>query len=392
MIFLNKFPRVSIFTGSRAEYGLLYWVIKELISREIFDINVVATGTHLSKKMGHTVTEIRNDFPDLIHEIDIGLEGTSPHHISAMMGKGIQEFSNYFSSSGTDLIIILGDRFEILSVAVAALPYNIPIAHIGGGEISEGVIDDSIRHCLTKLSHIHFPITKKCGERIKSLGENPSNVHVVGSTSLDILRKIRFLSKSQLSDMVGFNKEKRLMLFVYHPVTLEYRKTPEQIENILSVINNFDFEIIMIYPNIDTSSNHVIERLDLFSKENTNVFLIKNMDRKNYLSLMNIADIMVGNSSSGIVESPSFNLPVVNIGNRQAGRDKSKNIIDCSNSVNSITEAINKVNNDEKFIQEIKEIRNPNGDGFASRRIADILSEIDFNSFNIKKDSKFINS
>lgn len=389
---MKKIKKISIFTGSRAEYGLLYWVIKELESRGIFELSVIATGTHLSKKMGYTINEIRKDFPHLVSEIDINLDGTTPYHISSMMGKGVQKFAKYFANNNPDLVIILGDRFEILSVAVAALPYNIPIAHIGGGEVSEGVIDDNIRHCLTKLSHIHFPITEKCGNRIKTLGENPANIHVVGSTSLDILRTIKFKTKNQLSDIIGFNKEKKLMLFVYHPVTLEYKETPEHIQNILTSIGNYDMEIIILYPNIDTHSDEVVEKIKIFSKENPNAYLIQNLKRNHYLSLMNVADLMVGNSSSGIVESPSFRLCVINIGGRQDGRDKSNNIIDCGNSVDSITRAIDKALNDKGFIQAVKKVVNPNGDGLSSKRIVNILSEIDLDSFDIKKKSRFLDN
>ncbi|MDC0243239.1 UDP-N-acetylglucosamine 2-epimerase [Marine Group III euryarchaeote] len=389
---MNNKQKISIFTGSRAEYGLLYWVIKELENRNEFDINVIATGTHLSKKMGYTVSIIREDFSDMIHEIDIDVAGTSPHEVSLMISKGIDSFSDYFLHNETDLIIILGDRFEILSVAIAALTHNIPVAHIGGGEVSEGAIDDSIRHCLTKLSHIHFPITERCANRIKSLGEDPSRIHVVGSTSLDILQNIVFYSKSELSKIMGFNEDKKLMLFVYHPETIDFENNNDKIDEVLRAIDEVDFEVIALYPNIDISSNQIIDKLKTFSSERGNVILIKNLERRLYLSLMKNADIMVGNSSSGIVESPSFCLPVINIGNRQNGRDKSENVIDCHNSYNSVLDAISEVTNNDILKSKIREMHNPNGDGFASFRIANILSEIDFKDFEIKKNSKYLNS
>ena len=360
MTFMTTKTNLSIFTGSRAEYGLLYWVIKELIESDVFNVKVVATGTHLSKKMGNTISKVREDFKDKVHEIDINTVGTSPNDISKMVSNGVTLVSNFFANTKVDLAVILGDRFEILSVAVAALPHNIPIAHIGGGEVSEGVIDDSIRHVITKLSHIHFPINNKCGERIKALGEDPSNIHVVGSTSLDILKNIDFVSKSSLSDLIGFDKRKKLMLFVYHPETIDYKNNLENIDEILNAISEVDFEIIMIYPNIDTLSDFIIDKLENFSIGKDNVFLVKNLDRNIYLSIMECADVMVGNSSSGIVESPSFSIPVVNIGNRQNGRDKSENVIDCKNSYSSVLSAINAAINDGEFKSRISKMKNPN--------------------------------
>lgn len=386
---MRRIKKICVVTGSRADYGLLYWVMKEIKENSDMELIPVVTGAHLSKKSGYTVREILNDGFEILIKIKMLDEDTSPYGIAKSIGLGVNKFADFFNENKVDFLLLLGDRFEMLSAASAALPYNIPIGHIGGGEISEGVIDDSIRHCLTKLSHLHFPITEECANRIRQMGEEPWRIKVVGSPRLDFVNNIQYKSKDELKEKFNIKFEGKVALVIYHPVTLEFKNTETQIDNLLKAIEIINIETVMLYPNIDTYSDVIIAKIEQFAKNNPNVKLFKNFERDDYLSILNAVDIIVGNSSSGIVEGPSFGLPVVNIGNRQKGRDHVGNVINVGYSWKNIVEAIKKGLYDEKFIKSLKNLKNPFGDGKASRRIVDFLCNIDLDNFNIKKKNCF---
>lgn len=380
-----KKNRICVVTGSRADYGLLVWVMKEIEAKENLELVPIATGAHLEKEWGHTVDKIVADGFKNIVRIKSHAGDTSPHGIALSMSECIKNFSEYFRDNRPDLLVLLGDRHEILAVALASLPYNIPIAHLGGGEISEGAIDDSIRHSLTKLSHLHFAITEKCAERIIRMGEETWRVHASGSPRLDFTTRMQYKSKEELAKKLGIDFSGKTALVIFHPSTLENKSAEEQTEELLKALASVDCQKLMFYPNIDVNSEIIIGKLENFCKEREDSKLFLPLEMDDYLSLLNAVDIMIGNSSAGIVEAPSFRLPVVNVGNRQKGRDCMSNVIHVGNDSKEMLDGINKGLYDEEFIASLSGIKNIYGDGRASEKIADIISEIDFENFQIAK-------
>ncbi len=384
-----KRHKICVVTGSRADYGLLCWVMKEIQKKPNLELIPVATGAHLEPEWGCTVNQIIEDgFRDTV-KIKAFSGDTSPRGIALSMAEAITNFSKFFMENPIDLLVLLGDRHEILSVAVAALPFNIPIAHLGGGEISEGAIDENIRHALTKLSHLHFAISEKCAARIIRMGEEPWRVKVSGSPRLDFMSKIKFKSKEQLGKKLGIKFDGKTALIIFHPSTLENKSAEEQTDNLLEALSKTDCEKIMLYPNIDVNSGLIADKFESFAGSRLDTHLFKPLDMEDYLSLMNSVDIMIGNSSAGIVEAPSFRLPVVNVGNRQKGRDCMENVIHAGNSIYEIIKAIEKGLHDKAFIDSLKEMENIYGDGKASLKIADILSELNYENFSIAKKNCF---
>lgn len=380
--------RICVITGSRADYGLLCWVMKEIEKRTDLELIAVVTGMHLSRKYGYTAREVMNDgFKNLV-KIKVTDEA-SPLGIAKASGQIVNRFAAFFSREKVDVLVLLGDRFEMLAAAIAVLPFNIPIAHIGGGEITEGAIDDSVRHALTKMSHLHFPITKKCAERIKQMGEEAWRIKVTGSPRLDSKNNIKFKSRSQLGRQLGIDFTKKVALVVYHPTTVEAGKTGEYVDNLLRALSALDMQMIMFYPNLDTCSDIIIRRIEAFAKKNRKVKLLKPLKQDDYFSVLKAASVLIGNSSIGIVEAPSFRLPVVNIGDRQRGRDHVQNVINVGNGWKDILSGIEKALYDKKFLSLMRRVKNPYGNGKASKRIADVLSDIDLRTFRIMKKSRF---
>ncbi|OGV38348.1 MAG: UDP-N-acetyl-D-glucosamine 2-epimerase, UDP-hydrolysing [Lentisphaerae bacterium GWF2_45_14] len=377
--------RICVITGSRADYGLLCWVMKEIASRADMELVPVAVGAHLEPDWGYTVKHIESDgFTDVV-KIKTFSGDTSACGIASTTAETVKGLSAFFASTQLDLVVLLGDRYEILAAAMAALIHNIPIAHLGGGEISEGVIDDSIRHALTKLSHLHFVITEKCAERVMAMGEESWRVHVSGSPRLDFMSRIKFSSKDELAQKLGIDFSRKIALVIFHPLTLENKNTEEQTAELIEALKQADCSKIMFYPNIDTNSGTIIKMLEEFAgdKEN-NAKIFKPLEMADYLGLLNSIDLMIGNSSAGIVESPSFKLPVVNIGDRQKGRDCMRNVIHVPNNSTAILKGIMEALS-PSFKDSLKDMENIYGDGMASRKIADVISKIDFSKFSLVK-------
>lgn len=377
--------KICVVTGSRADYGLLCWVMKEIEKSSDLSLIPVVTGAHFSKKFGSTIGEIKKDGFRNLKEIRISSDDSSAHEISKHCGEIVGKFGDFFRETEIDFLVLLGDRFEMLSVALAALPYTIPIAHIGGGEITKGAIDDSIRHSLTKLSHLHFPITKECGQRIRKMGEEAWRIKVVGSPRLDFLRNAQFKSKEQLRKEYGISFKGKTILMVYHPTTLEVKNTANYADNLLKAVELMGLETVMFYPNLDTSSDIIIDKIKIFAKRHSNVKLFKPLPRDDYLSLLKSVDVLVGNSSIGIIEAPSFRLPAVNIGNRQQGRDFLGNVVHVGYDCPSIIKGIRKCLFDRKFINSLKNLKNHFGDGRSSQRIVNVLSNINLDRSAIIK-------
>lgn len=370
---------VMAVTTSRADYGLLYPLIKKLNEDEYFDFELVVTGTHLSSIYGKTIDRIVQDGFTVNHIVEMTLNGDKEHDICNCIAEGVIGFSKIFQKEQFDLVILLGDRYELLSVSISAVINKVPIVHIHGGEATYGQIDDPIRHSVTKMSAIHFPSIDIYMKRIIQMGESPERVFAVGALGIDNIKNISLMKQTELEDYTGVNFDNSIALMTYHPVTLDnYSLAASQVREILEALISFDIFTIITMPNSDTGGNCIYETIKKYIQLYPDKFkLIKNLGQRAYLGAMKYSKLMIGNSSSGIIESASFKLPVVNIGDRQAGRYKPQNVIDCICSKQDIIQAVDlALSND--FQNSIAVLENPYGDGNTANRIIKILKSIDF--------------
>ena len=337
----DKIKTIGVVTTSRADYGIYLPILKKLRNSS-FDLQLYVTGMHLSAEFGRTAEIISNDGFQISETIEILLSSDTPEAISKSMGLGVIGFSQCFSKNRPDILLVLGDRFEMYSAVIAALPYKIPVAHIHGGEITQGAIDDVIRHSITKHSHLHFVSTDEYARRVHQMGEEKWRIMVSGAPSLDNLNQIKLLNKNEVENLFNISLQKSPVMITFHPVTLEYEHTQWQINELLSALTYINKPIVFTSPNADTNSRMIINKINQFVNKSEHSFFIKNLGTQAYFSLMNIAEMMIGNSSSGIIESASFKLPVLNIGTRQTGRVKGKNVIDADYKRESIVRAINR--------------------------------------------------
>jgi GDP/UDP-N,N'-diacetylbacillosamine 2-epimerase (hydrolysing) len=379
-------PKICVITTNRAEYGLLYWLMKGLSADTYFQLQIVVTGAHLSPEFGSTIDRIREDGFKVDRSFDLELFGDKPRDIIHSMALGIEGFGTAFQTLKPDLIVILGDRYEILGAATAALIANIPVAHLHGGELSEGAIDDAIRHAVTKLSHLHFAATEPYRQRIIQLGEQPDRVFTVGGLGIDNINRINFLGRTELEKAICFGLGPQNLLVTYHPETLDPGMAGQQTDALLNVLDRLpETHLIFTMPNTDTGHRAIIDKLQAFVKQRPGrTILIPSMGQVNYLSAMKLADAVVGNSSSGIIEAPSFRIGTVNIGKRQDGRIRAASVIDCDPTEESITAAFDKLYSTE-FREQLKTVENPYGTGGAADRIITVLKTIDFKDLIFKR-------
>ncbi|HMH12524.1 MAG TPA: UDP-N-acetylglucosamine 2-epimerase [Edaphobacter sp.] len=322
---------IGVVTTSRADYGSYRPLLEGIRNDPELRLRVLVSGMHLSPECGLTVKEIEKDGYEIAERIETLLSSDTPEAISKSVGLGVIGFAQVFSRWRPDILIVLGDRFEMHAAALAALPFKIPIAHISGGELTEGAIDDVLRHSLTKLSHLHFPATEEYRRRIIQLGEEPWRVVTSGEPSLDNLRTLTSLTRRELEDRYSLQISVPFLLMTYHPVTLEYEQTEWQIVELLTALREVGLPVIFTLPNADTGNHIIREKICQFVSESPSSSLVDSFGTHAYFSLMSLATAMVGNSSSGIVEAASFHLPVVNIGTRQQGRVRARNVIDVGN-------------------------------------------------------------
>ena len=370
--------KIAVVTGTRAEYGLLYWIIKEIHEAPELELQLIVTGMHLSPEFGLTVQEIEKDGVPIAERVEMLLSSDTDTAITTSMGLGIIGFAKAYEKLRPDILLVLGDRFEILSAVVAAVPFRIPVAHIHGGESTEGAIDELFRHAITKMSHIHFPATQVYANRIRQMGESPGNVFCFGAPGIDNIYKLDLISKKELLNILEIPQDKKIGLVTYHPVTLEKNSAESQISELLEAMDSIDeFFWVITMPNADADSRVIIKSLDNYVQDNPGkAKLFSSLGKLRYLSLLKHAALMVGNSSSGIIEAPSFELPVVNIGCRQQGRIRAENVIDVlvgkkSNIVNAINKAIS-----YEFKESLAKLINPYGEGDASCKIVEILKTV----------------
>ena len=367
--------RICVLTATRAEYGLLSPLIKKLRMQPEFDTRVVVTGMHLSPEFGLTYKEIEDDGVEIDRKIDMLLSSDTPSAVSKSMGVALMGFADYFAETIPDALIVLGDRYETLAVCIAAMNDRIPIFHIHGGEITEGAIDDGIRHCITKLSYLHFTSTEEYRKRVIQLGEEPDRVFNVGAIGVENALSIEKLSKEELEKSIGWELGENYAVLTFHPVTLEKQDPEEQIKELLYALDEFpQIKILATKANADAGGHRINEMLSRYSKTHENLKLFDSLGMKKYLSAVQHSKFVIGNSSSGIMEAPALGVPAVDIGNRQKGRISGKSIVHCSVDYKEIKKAVNEVL-DVVFLESIEQENNPYGDGCTSNKILEIIKE-----------------
>lgn len=373
--------KICVITGTRAEYGLLYWVIKKIQDDKSLKLQIVATGMHLSPEFGLTYKQIEDDGFEITKKIEVLLSSDTPVGISKSMGLGMISFSESYQELNPDLILVLGDRFEIFSAISAAMISRIPVAHCHGGEATEGLIDESIRHSITKMSHIHFTSTEEYKKRVVQLGEQPKNVHNVGALGIENIKKLHLLSKSEFEKSINFKLDAKFTLIVtFHPVTLEKSTAESQINSLLEALEEIsDLKIIFTLSNSDTDGRIINEKINNFVLLHPKQCVVfKSLGQLRYLSALKYVDAVVGNSSSGLIEAPSFKLATVNIGDRQKGRILADSVINCGIQKEAIKDSILKAISPE-FKNKLKHITNPYEKGNSSEEIIHFIKNVPLN-------------
>ena len=359
---------------ARSDYGIYLPVLRRLQDEPELRLHLIVAGMHLSPEFGLTVEAIEADGYNVGDRVEMLLSSDSPEGIAKSMGLGAIGFAQAYARVRPDILLVLGDRFEMHAATVAALPFKIPVAHIHGGEITEGAIDDALRHSMTKLSHLHFVATQEYRQRVIQMGEEPWRVVVSGAPGLDNLHSVPRLDRDQLEERLGMALDPAPLLVTYHPVTLEYEDTQWQAQELLSSLEEIGLPVVFTMPNADTGGRAITDMLREFVRSHPNARLVENLGTQAYFSLMGCAAAMVGNSSSGIIEAPSFGLPVVNIGARQAGRTRAANVIDVGYGRVDIVQGI-KHALDPEFRAGLRGMANPYGDGQAADVIVRHLTE-----------------
>jgi GDP/UDP-N,N'-diacetylbacillosamine 2-epimerase (hydrolysing) len=376
---------VCVVTGTRAEYGLLRWVMDGIRNTRGLELQVVVTGMHLSPEFGLTFREIENDGFEIDRKVEMLLSSDSGSGVAKSIGLGVIGFADALKELSPDLLLVLGDRFEILSAVLAATTMRIPVAHLHGGETTQGAIDEPIRHSITKMSHLHFVAAPEYRRRVIQLGEAPRHVFLVGGLGVDCIRRVSLLTRGELEESLGFSFAERNLLVTFHPVTLEVASAAEQMSELLASLEGLsDTNIVLTLPNADTDGRVLFDLIERFVAAHPNTKAYTSLGQQRYLSCVREVDGVVGNSSSGLTEVPSFRKGTVNIGDRQRGRLRAATVIDCAPDRVSITAAINELYSPE-FKAKAALATNPYGDGGASDRIVDIVRSIDLDGI-LKKD------
>jgi UDP-hydrolysing UDP-N-acetyl-D-glucosamine 2-epimerase len=379
--------KICIVTGSRAEYGLLHCLMQEIRNDPALSLQLIVTGMHLSPEFGLTHRVIEEDGFVINEKVEMLLSGDSPVAIAKSMGLGVIGFADALARLKPDIMVVLGDRYEIFAACTAALPARIPVAHIHGGETTEGVIDEAIRHAITKMAHLHFAATVPYGNRIIQMGEQPARVFCFGAPGLDAIRRFKLLGRREFEQSIGFELGAKNILITFHPVTLEENSSGPQFRELLKALTRLtETKFIFTKPNADTDGRIIINMINDFVRENRGKAIsFDSLGQSNYLSALTHVDMVVGNSSSGLTEAPSFKIPAVDIGNRQKGRMRAQTVIHCDTKEKDILDAIER-GFSKGFRDSIKGAVNPYGEGGASRRIKNTLKKIKLGEQLIKKE------
>lgn len=352
--------RIGIMTGTRAEYGLLKSLMQEINKDNDLELYLIVSGMHLSPEFGMTYKEIEEDGFEINAKVEMLLSSDSPAGISKSIGLGVIGFADEFQRADLDMLILLGDRYEALSAAISAMVMRIPIAHLHGGELTEGAIDEGIRHSITKMSYLHFTSTEQYRSRVIQLGENPERVFYVGALGVENIKKINLMTKEELEKSIHFEIDENTVVVTYHPVTLENNTVEEQFLNLLKVLDrNPKIRMIFTKANADTNGRIVNELIDKYVAQNSErACAFMSLGQKRYLSALKYCRIVIGNSSSGIIEAPSFGKPIINIGDRQKGRICADSVINCGYTQQEIQQAMETALTEE-FENKARNCRNP---------------------------------
>ena len=384
---------VAVFTGNRAEYGLQYPVLKAIDAHPDLEYRLIVSGAHLDKNFGNTIQEINDDGFEIHAEVDIVLDESSPYATSQAIGTGVLSIADALSKIQPDIFVVYADRFEGFAAVIAATQMNIPTAHIEGGDITEGgALDDSVRHAMTKLAHIHFTTNQQASNRLLAMGEAPWRVHTVGFPAIDLIQDGNFATPDELKELYNLDLQRPIILFTQHSVTTEFHEAANQIKPALFALKKAaleDAQIIITYPNNDAGGRKIIDTINKFKNSEfsdiKNIQIYSSLGRYNYHGILALASnpdnkiCCVGNSSSGIKETPAFGCPTVNIGSRQEGRLRADNVIEAEYDIDSICDAIDLCLNNENFRNISFSCVNPYGIGDAGIKIAKVLSETELN-------------
>lgn len=379
--------KVCVVTGTRAEYGLLRPVMKRLYRDDTVTMQLVATGMHLSSEFGMTYREIEEDGFPIHSKIEMLMSSDTQAGITKSMGVALLGFADYFAANRPDIVVLLGDRYETFAVAEAAMIARIPIAHIGGGEKTEGAMDEAIRHSISKMSHLHFTATEEYRKRVIQLGENPENVYYVGSLGIENIRTIQMFAKEEMERLLDFSFSRPTVMVTYHPVTLEYMTSRIQFQNLLEVLDRHsELSVIFTKANSDTDGRIINKMIDDYAAEHTDrCRAYASLGQKRYLSALQFCCAVMGNSSSGMIEVPSFGIPTVNIGDRQKGRMAADSVITCGNGVEDIEKALTYAMSDA-FKIKCKTVKNPYEKAGTSETIVNRIKEALRKGISLKKE------
>jgi UDP-hydrolysing UDP-N-acetyl-D-glucosamine 2-epimerase len=379
--------KIAVVTTSRADYSHLYWPLRELSSHPDIELGVIALGPHLSPEFGHTIAEIEREGFPVKARIECLLSSDTDTGMAKTIGVAILSLADTLTAWRPDLILLIADRYEMMAPASVALALRIPIAHIEGGEISQGAIDDQVRNALTKLAHIHFTSTETARRRVIAMGEEPWRVHHAGAPSLDHLRRSKLFSRDQVERRLDLKLSSPCILAAWHPVTI-LRDTNAEADALFAALAEAPGQIIFVYPNTDAGSHALIQRTRALAAARSDTHIFVNLDAVTYWSLLGHVDAMIGNSSSGIMEAASFALPVVNVGMRQQGRERALNIIDAAADTAAITTALKRALA-PAYRKKLRGMTNPYGSGTASNMIANILATVSLENLLIKQPAPF---
>lgn len=379
--------RIGIMTGTRAEYGLLKSLMQEINKDNDLELYLIVSGMHLSPEFGMTYQEIEEDGFQINAKVEMLLSSDSPAGISKSIGLGVIGFADEFQRADLDMLILLGDRYEALSAAISAMVMRIPIAHLHGGELTEGAIDEGIRHSITKMSYLHFTSTEQYRNRVIQLGENPDRVFYVGALGVENIKKINLMTKEELEKSIHFEIDENTVVVTYHPVTLENNTVEEQFLNLLKVLDrNPKIRMIFTKANADTNGRIVNELIDKYAAQNSErACAFMSLGQKRYLSALKYCRIVIGNSSSGIIEAPSFGKPIINIGDRQKGRICADSVINCGYTQQEIQQAMETALTEE-FENKARNCRNPYEKENTAANIISVIKDYLLNDkINLKK-------
>ncbi len=380
---------IAVVTSSRADYSHLYWPLRRLLDHPEVDMRLIVLGPHLSPEFGHTIREIERDGIPITARIECLLSSDSDIGMAKTIGLTTLSLADTLGQIRPDLLLVIADRYEMLAPASVALALRIPIAHIEGGEISQGAIDDRVRNALTMMAHIHFTSTHLARQRVIAMGEEPWRVHRAGAPSLDHLRHSQLLTTTQLEDKLQISLTQPTLLVTYHPVTV-FRETTCEADALFRALESVHGQILFCYPNADAGSRALIDRANTFLSNRNNGRIFTNLNAVTYWSLLRKVSALIGNSSSGIMETASFALPTVNIGMRQQGRERARNVIDAPADSKAITQAIHTALSGA-FRSSLQGMANPYGDGQASEKIVEVITNIELSESLLIKQARPLN-